>query len=58
MQSEYAQTARTLLAHHGDKVRIEEETIEDFLRDCRERYDLVAVLGVLYAFVDYYGVLK
>ncbi len=58
VQSEYARTARSLLSHHGEKVRIVESTIEDFLRDCQDKFDLVAILGVLYAFVDYYGVLK
>lgn len=58
IQSEYAETSRRLLVHHGGKVRIVESTIEDFFEECQEEYDLVAVLGVLYAFVDYYAILK
>lgn len=58
MQSEYAATARKLLSHHGDKAEIVEATIEGYLGSCDRKFDVVAVLGVLYAFVDYYSVLK
>jgi tRNA (cmo5U34)-methyltransferase len=58
VQKTYADKARRLLAHHGDKAVIIEASIEEFLDDTKEAYDVVAMLGVIYVFVDYYTIFR
>jgi tRNA (cmo5U34)-methyltransferase len=58
VQKTYADKARRLLAHHGDKVTIIETSIEGFLDGVKGSYDVVAMLGVIYVFVDYYAIFR
>lgn len=57
-QDSYVAQSRNLLSHHGDKVEIIQESIEDFLDKNTKKYDIVVMLGVIYGFIDYYSILK
>lgn len=59
-QKEYADTGASLLGKYfpKDKAQIIHSSIEDFLDKNEEKFDIVSILGVIYAFVDYYSLLK
>lgn len=59
-QKVYAETGAALLSKHfpTDKARMIHSSIEDFLDTNEEHFDIVSILGVIYAFVDYYSLLK
>jgi hypothetical protein len=58
LQAEYATTARTLLEkHHPGKAIVFAAPIETWLATNQQAYDVVAALGVIYVFTDYYSVL-
>jgi SAM-dependent methyltransferase len=60
IQEGYVQAARRLLEkYHAGKFFIEQIAIEQYLANPpSEPFDIVCVLGVLYAFTDYYSILK
>ncbi|GAB0175098.1 MAG: hypothetical protein HHAS10_09770 [Candidatus Altimarinota bacterium] len=58
IQESYAKTSRKLLAHHGDKVRIIQSSLEKFLSTNTEKFDIVLCLGVIYVAIDYYSILR
>lgn len=57
-QKTYAEKAFRLLKHHGKKAIIIHSSIEEFFENSVETYDVVAMLGVIYIFVDYYSILR
>jgi SAM-dependent methyltransferase len=58
-QETYAKKARTLLdKYHANKFEVIQNSIESYLESTRETFDIVAVLGVLYVFTDYYSILR
>ena len=60
LQSEYAQIAEKLLnKYHSGKFAIKQMAIEEWLKQPdKPSFDVVCLLGVMYAFVDYYSILK
>lgn len=56
-QIEYVERSRRLLAHHGEKAEIVHSGITEFLEKNERRFDIVCLFGVIYAFVDCYGLL-
>lgn len=59
-QSEYAQNAERLLGkYHPGKFDIHHTSIEEWLsRTPPSSYDITCLMGVIYAFVDYFSILK
>lgn len=59
-QPEYAQTSERLLnKYHPGKFTIQQMAIEAWLKQPNKpTYDVVCMLGVIYAFVDYFSILK
>ena len=59
LQQTYADSARALMGrYHPGRFRIDWEPIESWLEDTEERFDVVAMLGALYAFTDYYSIVR
>ena len=59
VQETYATAARMLMSkYHPNDAIIIESSIEDFLATNTQQYDVVAILGVIYVFTDYYSILK
>jgi Methyltransferase domain len=60
LQTEYAEGARRLFdKYHPDKFVIYQTPIEKWLSEPHaEQYDIVCILGVIYAFIDYFSILK
>ena len=56
-QAAYAERSRRLLGHYSDRVRIEQSSIEDFLVENTEEFDVIVMLGVIYAFLSYHDLL-
>jgi tRNA (cmo5U34)-methyltransferase len=56
-QAAYAERSRHLLGHYSDRVKIEQTSIEDFLAVNTEEFDVVVMLGVIYAFLSYHDLL-
>jgi SAM-dependent methyltransferase len=56
-QAAYAERSRHLLGHYADRIRIEQTSIEDFLAENTEEFDVVVMLGVIYAFLSYHDLL-
>ena len=56
-QTAYAEQSRRLLGHYSDRVRIEQGAIEDFLDENRDEFDVVVMLGVIDAFLNYHDLL-
>jgi len=56
-QRAYVERSRKLLAHHGSRATIVESEIEAFLDDNQRQFDIVVLLGVIYAFLNYHEVL-
>jgi SAM-dependent methyltransferase len=59
-QKEYAEQGSLLLMKHFPKEKAEllHCSVEDFFEKNHEKFDIVCALGVMYAFVDYYSILK
>ncbi|MDQ1344099.1 MAG: tRNA (cmo5U34)-methyltransferase [Patescibacteria group bacterium] len=57
-QPEYAEASKNFLSHWEDRAVIVEAPIVDFLKKNVEKFDIVCMFGVLYAFVDYYRILS
>ncbi len=59
-QSGYAEIAEKLLnKYHPEKFSIQQMSIEEWLgQPDKPNFDVVCLLGVLYAFVDYFSILK
>lgn len=58
VQEQYVSISKKLLAHHKEKARIVQSTLEDFLSKNTERYDIVLCLWVIYVSIDYFSILK
>ena len=58
LQETYVETARKLLAHHGEKAKIIQSSLENFLCNNTEKFDIVLCLWVIYVTTDYYSILK
>lgn len=58
VQKEYADKARDLLAFHGGKAKVVHSSLEDFFAGNSEHFDVVLLLGVIYAFLDQYKILR
>lgn len=58
-QATNAEKARKLLGtYHPNSFDVVEDSIESYLEKSSETFDVVAALGVLYVFTDYYSILK
>ncbi len=57
-QPEYVELSRKLLSHHGEKVEIVQAGISEFLEKDPRTFDVVCLFGVIYAFVDCFGILS
>ena len=59
-QKEYAELGSTLLEKYypKEKGKVLHSSVEDFLEKNMEKFDIICLLGVIYAFVDYYTLLK
>ncbi len=58
IQKRYFLTSKKILTHYSDKISLYNLSIENFLSENRSQYDVVAILWVLYCFVDYFSILK
>lgn len=60
VQEKYAVTAQKLLGehHNPDKFIIKQTDILSFLENNKENYDIIIVIGVIYAFVNIFDVIK
>lgn len=60
VQPAMVNTSRELLSKHWDhtKFTIIEQDVEQFLNSVTVKYDVVVMFGVIYAFIDTYGILK
>lgn len=60
VQSKLASKSQTLLSMHWstDKFNIRQANIVDFLNYNTSKYDIVVMVGVIYAFLDQYDLLK
>lgn len=57
-QHGYVKKSKALLSHHDSKATIIHASIEEFLESNTTKYDVVVMLGVIYAFIDYYKILR
>lgn len=59
VQKEYADLSKQLLGkYHSSKFSIEQKSIEEWLNNNTDTFDIVCMLSVLWAFTDYYSILK
>ena len=59
VQHTYAELSQRLLTkYHAGKFKIETQPIEQWLVQPHAQYDIVCILGVLYAFSDYFLILR
>jgi len=58
VQNEYAEKSRKYLTRYGDKANIICGSIEEFLKNSKNEYNVVLLLGVLHVFVNFYEILK
>jgi hypothetical protein len=59
VQKEYIDhSSRLLQKYHANAFNLFHLSIEDFFATNTQKYDIVALLGVIYTFVDYYSILK
>lgn len=58
-QQEYVDLSTLLLSNHwsSEKFSIVKNDIEDFLRTCQEKYDIVFACGVIYGFLNLHEIL-
>ena len=56
-QEFYVSESRKLLDHYKNKTKIVHSSIDDFLNNNNEQYDVVVMLGVLYGYLDYFKML-
>ncbi|THB73370.1 MAG: methyltransferase domain-containing protein [Gammaproteobacteria bacterium] len=57
-QESYVERSRELLCHHGDKCTIVQSSIEEFLANNTRKYDVIVMLGVIYAFLNHHEILS
>lgn len=57
-QETYASKSRELLDHYGDKAKIIHGSIDQFLKDNTEKFDVIVMLGVIYGYLNQYDILK
>jgi len=60
VQADYVNISKQLLGElwSSDKFEIIEQDIEEYLASVTEQFDVVFACGVIYGFLDYYGILK
>ena len=60
IQDDYVKLSNMLLSKHwsSDQFLIIKENLETFLENCNKQFDVVFACGVLYAYLDYFGLLK
>lgn len=59
VQKEYVDLSSKLLAqYHPGKYKLFHQSIEEFFASNSDQFDIIALLGVIYTFVDYYSILK
>lgn len=59
-QADYVKISKQLLGElwDSDKFEIVEQDIEIYLANITEQFDVVFACGIIYGFLDYYGILK
>lgn len=58
VQSDMAQASQEMLSNYWTDFKIVNSSIEDFVTTTSTTYDITIIFGVLYAFLDQYGLLK
>jgi len=58
VQKENTNISKELLKPYKNKIKIINNSIEEFLKKNEKKFDIVILSGILYVFIDYYSILK
>ena len=58
VQAAYVEKSLRLLKHYADQVTFKQCSLEEFLDNNHEQFDVVLMLGVIYAYLNYHEILE